>query len=369
MKRARTRNSQESIPPASIEEVAASVQRIRSMSPAEKEALCDVIFKKQPTLLGHVLVLSKLKVPMEKIDRVLHVLLVLYDLFTRTTPGGLLQVSEDLLEQVDANQWAMLKLMDSEEPAEASRLCQLSLTTHPEINALAFATGELVEAGMAKTMGKDDELCVRATRNLVDAFAHARRADAAERMAVQHTSRTGKIYYLHVKTTAARKPSYFFSTDANGSLADLVPDGYEIYENVNGQVFLRKKPVQIIQPVELALVEADLGRREDALRYWVEAKKGAIVVYQAGETDSLDGMLAAFGRGRLSNAAKRRFASYIAMLRFTLVDKKTRAFVTERFCFRGSVDDWIHIGGPGVLTAQIHQFTKHLGRESFYELI
>jgi predicted O-methyltransferase YrrM len=61
-------------------------------------------------------------------------------------------------------------------------------------------------------------------------------------------------------------------------------------------------------------------------------------------------------------------ASYMAMLRFTLIDRKTRVFVAERFCFRGSVDDWIPIAGPGTLAAHVRRFVKHLGRESFYEL-
>jgi hypothetical protein len=187
-------------------------------------------------------------------------------------------------------------------------------------------------------------------------------------MSVQHTSRTGKTYYLHVQTAATGKPRFFFSTDPDGPLAPAIPDGYEVYENVNGQVFLRKKTKQVILPEELALVANSLRKREDAWRYWVEVKKNAIVIYEAGEMKSMDGMLATFGRGPMSDADKRRFASYMAMLRFSLVDKKTRAFVTERFCFRGSVDDWIHVGGPGTLADQVRQFVRHLGQESFYEL-
>ena len=188
-------------------------------------------------------------------------------------------------------------------------------------------------------------------------------------MSIEHTSRTGKNYYLHVKTTAAGKPSYFFSTDADGPLAEQIPEGYEVYENVNGQVFLRKKTAQVILPKELAIVEDALRKNQDPWRYWVEVKKNAIVVYEAGEMKGIDGMLATFGRGPLSDTDRRRFATYMAVLRFTLADKKSRAFATERFCFRGSIDDWISIGGPGTLASQVRQFVKHLGRESFFELI
>ncbi len=58
----------------------------------------------------------------------------------------------------------------------------------------------------------------------------------------------------------------------------------------------------------------------------------------------------------------------MAMLRFVLVDKKTRSFVTERFCFKGSVDDWIYIDGPAGLDDQVGKHLKHVGRESFFDL-
>jgi hypothetical protein len=186
---------------------------------------------------------------------------------------------------------------------------------------------------------------------------------------VQHVSRTGKIYYLVEHTSKLGRPAYTFSTSPEGKPGAAVPDGYEIYENANAQVFLRKKNPQIIDPSELALVKDTLRAHGPEWKYWVEAKKDTIVVYDAGH--SADGLsrLTLMFRARLpTDDEQRRSATYVAMLRFTLVDRKTREFVTERFCFRGSVDDWIHIGGPGRLAPQCRKFIQHLGRESFYEL-
>ncbi len=70
----------------------------------------------------------------------------------------------------------------------------------------------------------------------------------------------------------------------------------------------------------------------------------------------------------MSDTEKLSFAHYMAVLRFTLVDKNPRAFVAERFCFRGIVDDWIPIGGPNSLAAHVRAFVKHLGRDSLFEL-
>ena len=55
-------------------------------------------------------------------------------------------------------------------------------------------------------------------------------------------------------------------------------------------------------------------------------------------------------------------------MRFVLVDKAERLFAPERYCFRGSVDDWISIGPPAPLEKLAAKYLKHLGRESFFEL-
>jgi hypothetical protein len=53
-------------------------------------------------------------------------------------------------------------------------------------------------------------------------------------MSIQHTTRTGKTYYLHVGQGKSGKPNYFFSTEPEGRLVNSVPEGFEIYENVGG---------------------------------------------------------------------------------------------------------------------------------------
>lgn len=59
-------------------------------------------------------------------------------------------------------------------------------------------------------------------------------------MTIQHVNRKGDTYYLHQAKTKTGKPKWFFSTKQTGDLAQAVPGGYEIYENPNAQVFLRK---------------------------------------------------------------------------------------------------------------------------------
>jgi hypothetical protein len=63
-----------------------------------------------------------------------------------------------------------------------------------------------------------------------------------------------------------------------------------------------------------------------------------------------------------------RNANYMPVMRFVLEDEAARMFSPERYCFRGSVEDWISIGEPNQLAKLASKFLKHLGKDSFYEL-
>src|SRR5262249_17703056 len=67
---------------------------------------------------------------------------------------------------------------------------------------------------------------------------------------ITHTNAKGKTYYLHQGTTKTGKPTYHFSMQSEGHLAESIPVGFEIYENPNAQVFLRRIPPKIITDEE-----------------------------------------------------------------------------------------------------------------------
>ncbi len=194
-------------------------------------------------------------------------------------------------------------------------------------------------------------------------------------MSIQHVARTGKTYYLHTRSTKTGKASYHFSTTQEGDLAPSIPEGYEIYENINAQVFLRRKTPQLIGMEELALVEQALQAHAEKWRYKVEIKKNTLVIYEScQDIERLDSRLGSW-MAPWMNAGKAkewlvRTAHYQAVMRFILEDQEKRLFSAERWCFRGSVDGWMNImSEPSAkLPALVKKFIKHLGQESFYEL-
>ena len=60
-------------------------------------------------------------------------------------------------------------------------------------------------------------------------------------MPIVHKSRTGKTYYLHTGQKRGGGAQYFLSTKSSGTLAEILPAGFEIYETVNGQAYLRRQ--------------------------------------------------------------------------------------------------------------------------------
>jgi len=59
-------------------------------------------------------------------------------------------------------------------------------------------------------------------------------------MPVNYTNFRGQKYYLHKGKAKKSGSQYFFSMKQDGEVAESIPEGYEIYETPNGQVFLRK---------------------------------------------------------------------------------------------------------------------------------
>ena len=98
-------------------------------------------------------------------------------------------------------------------------------------------------------------------------------------MATEYINRKGQKYYLHQGTTKTGKPKYFFSMKSEGNIVKKIPDGFEIYENPNAQVFLRRTQPKIITDEEIATVDKGVKRFSSLQYYQIDVKKDASYVY------------------------------------------------------------------------------------------
>jgi hypothetical protein len=184
-------------------------------------------------------------------------------------------------------------------------------------------------------------------------------------MPVTYVNRKRDTYHLHAGKTRTGKPRYWFSRSVEGDLVETIPEGYEVYENPGAQDFLRKIVPQLISPAEIAVVEDGLRRYAPGQNCLVDVHGEHIVVYHA-ERVRLD--LDDVGFRELPPS----YRDYMKVMRFTLADEKDRTFRVQRWCFRGSIDDWIDLwmsGSEGKLPDLVRRFCRHIGQESFYELM
>ncbi|BAY66777.1 hypothetical protein NIES22_69210 (plasmid) [Calothrix brevissima NIES-22] len=190
-------------------------------------------------------------------------------------------------------------------------------------------------------------------------------------MPIKYVNIKEQIYYLHQGMTKTGKPKYFFSMKNEGHVVEAMPKGYEIYENPNAQVFLRKVQPKIISDEERSTVEEGIKKFSNLESYQIDIKKETITVYTADQDVNLLSELLNFSlidKLREAQTRLKKSISYSPMLRFILIDEQKRRFITQRYCFLGRIDDWIDIGNQGTLQELVKNYVKHLGQESFFEL-
>jgi hypothetical protein len=196
-------------------------------------------------------------------------------------------------------------------------------------------------------------------------------------MPVSYTNRKGVTYTLYRGQTRTSKPRYYFGRPGQnqGEPVTELPPGHTISESVNGVVSLVKDRPALLQPEEVAAVEAAVQQHPEARRYRVAVKGNRIEVYEQIEPDynalvselHLPG-LARPGLAEELRALEERHAHFTPVLHFTLLDPKQRRFGTQRMCYLGSIDGWLELGQTGPVAKLARALIPTLGTEQFYEL-
>ena len=196
-------------------------------------------------------------------------------------------------------------------------------------------------------------------------------------MPVSYTNRKGQTYTLYRGQTKSGKPRYYFGRAGQGQGEPVteLPPGFSISESVNGVVSLVKDRPALIQPEELAAIEAAVQHHPEARRYRIAVKHDRIEIYeQVGpDYEALLGELRTVGLLRPGLAERlqteeERYARYTPVLRFILLDPRRRRFGAERMCYLGSIDGWLELGQTGPVATLARALIPALGTDQFYEL-
>ncbi len=210
-----------------------------------------------------------------------------------------------------------------------------------------------------------------------------------------YTNRKGVKYYLHGQAGRGGSLKYTMKRDKEGARAEL-PSGYEVAENLNGHVSVRKiRPRRITAEEEAIVLSALAQHNLDAYR--IEVKGNDLTIFEP-DTDLLNvasdfnplrnlpgdigAQLEAMARQQVGDdavndylrdrqSALRRSLEatmrYEPVMRFRLVDPKKREFEVERMTYSGH-GGW-HTLDFTTLAEGVKKYVRHLGQESFFELI
>jgi hypothetical protein len=195
-------------------------------------------------------------------------------------------------------------------------------------------------------------------------------------MSEQYTNRRDETYYLLQGRTKTGKPKYYCSKKPAGETVESMPEGFEWYEHPDTAIVsVRKTRPSRILPCERELLDEAIQTLAKLTYFLTEQNVDDLTVYlpdrDPDEAARIMEMLSPY-TSRQSEAHREylvKSSRYSPMMRFVLVDADERLFLTQRWCFRGRIDNWITLSPPLPLSELLQTFVPHLGQESFFDLI
>jgi Lhr-like helicase len=189
-------------------------------------------------------------------------------------------------------------------------------------------------------------------------------------MAISYKNFKKDIYYLHVTKSKKGNPRYYFSKSKNGKLVAQIPEGYEIYENPNAQVFLRKKMPQLILEEEIKIVEQSLKRNKSFNNYKLTVLYNILTIYLPDQDiEELRAIVSIFNKS--STKIEDILLSsirYSPQMRFQLEDHEKRKYSIWRYYYGAKKEEWLYLDSSTNLEKLSKKYCYHLGKDSYFEL-
>lgn len=196
-------------------------------------------------------------------------------------------------------------------------------------------------------------------------------------MTLEYTNRKGDRYYVCEGRTKSGKPKYYTAKKPSGTTIEKLPSEFEIYEHPSTAIVTIRKVV----PTRLTL--AELEHLKQLVRTWskidhflVDRTGDHFVIYLCDQDpDKVNEILAIMLGSWGKHADKNRQilmsqSTYSPVFRLTLSNDAKRLFTVERYCYLGSIDDWMLLStSEQTLDELAPTYFKHLGKESFFDLI
>lgn len=183
----------------------------------------------------------------------------------------------------------------------------------------------------------------------------------------------GKAYFIKSKLTKKGNTTYYMTKKEEESCLDEIPEGYEVVEKYDsGLLFVRKKQQSLFSLKEINSIKTSLDHNKSLVDYRVSINGKEIAIYTVEkETNDriAESPLSSFFKMAQSNQYKSAWQNFEERMKVIIRKNKSgKEFEVKRFCYRGSVDDWITVGVESDIAEVGKRYLIHLGKESYYEL-
>lgn len=137
---------------------------------------------------------------------------------------------------------------------------------------------------------------------------------------------------------------------------------FEVYETPNARVLLRRSVPCLVTSQETTVVQDAVRQNPKAQGAIIDTKRDTITVHMpslnpCASAEELAKDYPFCGRAKFASVLPRSVL-YMPTMRFVLQDAETREYQTERWCYLGSIDDWIQVEAPGPLPQLAHRFSS-----------
>ena len=187
-----------------------------------------------------------------------------------------------------------------------------------------------------------------------------------------YTNRIGDTYFLHEGKTKMGKVRCFVANQPRDGALTTMPEGFEFSESINAVVSVRK--IQGSEPKipakDIALVQTEMNHHSHLRDHRVDTIKDEIVIIEPEnyrlslDTNRVpDGFEIAFRNASRMN----RRIRYNPVMKFVPTKKKTE-YRAHRMTYRGE-GGWSWEIASGPLPKVVKNLIRHIGKESFFELL
>ena len=190
-------------------------------------------------------------------------------------------------------------------------------------------------------------------------------------MSIQYTNRKKKIYFIHQGKTKKGNPKYTLSQSTHKAL-DAIPEGYEIYENPNAQVFLRRIKPRLINKNEELLVQ-------EVLKELIEKKYCKIIIEQKTITIYLADQDVNRMRELVKDSPKAQeeeleviidqIITYSPVIQLILFSPEERLFIVKMVDYEEGERIWEVVEDPGDLESLLSIICQEIDIEAYYQLL